>query len=355
MQAFLHSFHCLCYNRNNNYRRKDAYDKENSTLLDEQYCKKAAINKGIGMGQKLAFREMLSEINTLASENGNRLTVQQVETFFEKAQLSEEHLLLVFDYLLSQQVKVDGYYKSSILNTLEGDRTVEENSRGAEVLEENAWQVLRDDSFALYEEELEALNLFVSSEEEMELFKFTACGDESARVKLIEMNLKTVVDLAKEHMKKNLVLSDLIQEGNVGLMLSMDKLPREGNLEEYRALVKGEIHNTIEDHIKELDYFKYAEKQIEEKVKYLDSAIKNLEEELEKKISMDELSTYLEMPVTEIIDILRMAGDEIEVVEMNETSEEYEERHFKSQTHSANNHESECTHDLENHDYLDEH
>lgn len=282
------------------------------------------------MEQKLAFREMLSEIKMLASENGNRLTVQQVETFFEKAQLSEDHLQMVFDYLLSQQVKVDGYHKSSVSNTRETDSTTEENDGNVEIFEEDAWQVLKDESFTFYEKELEALDLLVSLEDEMELFKLAACGDELARAKLIEIYLKTVVDLAKEHRKENIVLSDLIQEGNVGLMLSMDKLPAESDLEGYRAFVKGEIHNIMEDYIKELDDFKYAGKQIEEKVNYLNSAIKNLEEELEKKISIDELSTYLEMPVAEIIDILRMAGDEIEVVEMNESYEDYVERHFES-------------------------
>ena len=53
--------------------------------------------------------------------------------------------------------------------------------------------------------------------------------------------------------------------------------------------------------------------EIAERVNYLNEAIQNLEEDLEHKVSLEELSAYLEMPEEEIQDILRMAGDEIEI------------------------------------------
>ena len=46
---------------------------------------------------------------------------------------------------------------------------------------------------------------------------------------------------------------------------------------------------------------------------HLNEAIHNLEEELEHKVSVDELSAYLEMPAAEIEDVLRMSGDQIEI------------------------------------------
>lgn len=52
---------------------------------------------------------------------------------------------------------------------------------------------------------------------------------------------------------------------------------------------------------------------IAKKVNHLNQAIQNLEEDLEHRVSVEELSAYLEMPVEEIKNILKMAGDEIEV------------------------------------------
>jgi RNA polymerase primary sigma factor len=52
---------------------------------------------------------------------------------------------------------------------------------------------------------------------------------------------------------------------------------------------------------------------IAEKVNHINDTVHTLEDELEHKISVDELSAYLEMPAEEIRGILRMAGDEIDV------------------------------------------
>ena len=53
--------------------------------------------------------------------------------------------------------------------------------------------------------------------------------------------------------------------------------------------------------------------KIADRANHLQEAVKNLEEDLEHKVSVDELSAYLEMPEEEIKDILRMAGEEIKV------------------------------------------
>ena len=58
---------------------------------------------------------------------------------------------------------------------------------------------------------------------------------------------------------------------------------------------------------------KKSNEGIVSRVNHLNEAIHNLEEELEHKVSVDELSAYLEMPAAEIEDVLRMSGDQIEI------------------------------------------
>ena len=55
------------------------------------------------------FQQKLTELGKLAGENGNRLTVDQVRNFFISMELSEEQYELIFAYLASRQVVVEGY------------------------------------------------------------------------------------------------------------------------------------------------------------------------------------------------------------------------------------------------------
>ena len=63
------------------------------------------------MADRLEFRSKLSSIQELAAGQGNRLTVEEIEKFFEEDSLSREQTELVCDYLLSQKVSVIGYKK----------------------------------------------------------------------------------------------------------------------------------------------------------------------------------------------------------------------------------------------------
>jgi DNA-directed RNA polymerase, sigma subunit (sigma70/sigma32) len=255
------------------------------------------------MEQKLVFREMLSEIKALAGEKENKLTLEEIKLFFEKANLDEEQLKMVLDYLHSQRVQIDGWEKQI-------DKT--ENIEEENDKKEDRTTSVKDESLLFYEEELAEIET-ISPESEKELCEEAAKGNAFAKSKLIELNLKMVRQIAQEYVGREIVLSDLIQEGNIGLMFCVEQLPLSGELEEYRKFIASYVQMAMENYIEEVDAIHFAGKQIEEKVNYLNSAIKNLEEELEKKITIEEVSTYLEMPIEEIMEIVKMAGDEIEI------------------------------------------
>jgi DNA-directed RNA polymerase, sigma subunit (sigma70/sigma32) len=255
------------------------------------------------MEQKLVFREMLSEIKKLAAEQENKLTLAEIKVFFEKANLDEEQFNMVLDYLHTQRVQIDGWEKRT-----------KEAVEGAEVMdkEEKSTSSLKDEALIFYEKELAKLEM-VSPKVEKELFERAAKGDTFAKHQVIERCLKTVRQIAEEYAQKEIILSDLIQEGNIGLILCMEQLPLSGEIKEYQDFIKKHVQMAMKNYLEEVDLLQFAGKQIEEKVNYLSAAIKNLEEDLEKKVTLEEVSTYLEMPVEEIKDILKMAGDEIEI------------------------------------------
>jgi len=78
------------------------------------------------------------------------------------------------------------------------------------------------DAYALYLQDITQARL-LTHEEEMELATRVQNGDEQARDRMIEANLRLVVSIAKKYTNRGLQFLDLIQEGNIGLMKAVDK------------------------------------------------------------------------------------------------------------------------------------
>jgi RNA polymerase primary sigma factor len=82
------------------------------------------------------------------------------------------------------------------------------------------------DSLRLYFQEIRAAKL-LTAEEEQELARQTARGDDAARKRMIECNLRLVVKVAKRYMGQGLPLLDLIEEGNIGLIKAVERFKPE--------------------------------------------------------------------------------------------------------------------------------
>ena len=92
------------------------------------------------------------------------------------------------------------------------------------LLEQGGVQI--DDPVRMYLKEIGRVPL-LSAEEEKELAERMAQGDEEAKTKLVEANLRLVVSIAKRYVGKGMFFLDLIQEGNIGLMKAVDKFDYE--------------------------------------------------------------------------------------------------------------------------------
>jgi RNA polymerase primary sigma factor len=75
---------------------------------------------------------------------------------------------------------------------------------------------------SMYLKEINRIPL-LSAEEEFALAKRVQKGDEFARKRMIESNLRFVVNVAKKYQNQGIPLVDLINEGNIGLMTALDK------------------------------------------------------------------------------------------------------------------------------------
>lgn len=265
------------------------------------------------MQEKIIFREMLSELKAYADTKNNVLSKEEIKEFFKNAHLTGEQYEFIYEYLGSQKIAVEGYQKA----VPEAEEATDKGDQAETPLQDSQ----EEDSFLnMYLEDLAASEIKeLTEEEELALFNQAAGGDAMAKSRLIEQNLKRVYDLVMEYNNTQLPKSDLIQEGNVGLILVMDALEQQKTLSDYQEYMKKEILQVLDDAEQEQKDFKHDDQQIVEQVNYLNEAIKNLEVDLERKVSLEELSAYIEMPAEEIEGILKMAGDEIELKDQGDS------------------------------------
>lgn len=242
------------------------------------------------MNDRLEFREKLGGILQKAQEKAQVLSVSEVEEYFAEDGLSREQLELICDYLLSQKVTVKGYIK-------QGGTVTEKEEQPEECYTEEEKRYL-----ARYMEEIH----MIKEEEEGErqkLFEASAAGDALARARLIELYLESVVETAKELYHKEVFLGDLIQEGNVSLMLALDEL---ASAEEAHEKIMDEVRRGMQMLIEEQTEVKRRNHTLLEKYTDLEDNIKKLKEETGRDVTIEELSAFLDMPEEEIHDILNL-------------------------------------------------
>lgn len=243
------------------------------------------------MEARAEFLKKLNGLVAVAKGQGDQITIDEVRAYFADAALTEEQLELVFDYLLAQKVVVKGYIKMT--------EAVEEKITYTE--EEEAY--LKE-----YLNDLEAFKEEKAGEKES-LFAKLIGGDASAKNRLTELYLKEVVEIAKEMYHPEIFLGDIIQEGNVGLILGMDMLADVATAHE---TIVNQVKQCIQMLIEEHAEVKSRDNKMVEKVTMLDESIKTLTEELGRKVTIDELAVYMGMTEEEIDDILRLMGEESE-------------------------------------------
>lgn len=253
----------------------------------------------VNMEQRAEFLKKLNGLLALAKEQGDQITIDEVKAYFAEAELNEEQMELVFDYLLSQKVVVKGYFKMPKEETGEAEEPISGRARYSE--EERLY-------LAEYEEDLKAFPK-ASAEEEKEICHKVLKGDQGAKQRLTELYLSKVVEIAEEMYQPEIFLGDLIQEGNLGLVLGMDMLT---DNEDVDKTLTEQIRQSIQMFIEESSELQSRDKKMVQQVQLLDESITKLTEELGRKVTIDELAVYMGMTEDEINDILRLTGEEEE-------------------------------------------
>ena len=170
----------------------------------------------------LTFEEKLDKLLETAKKKKNVLEEQEILDVFAKEELTPEKLDQIYDFLDNKKVDV---LKISSDDDMDPDLFAEEEA-GEENMENLDLSVPEgvgiEDPVRMYLKEIGKVPL-LTSEEEIELAKRMELGDEEAKKKLAEANLRLVVSIAKRYVGRGMQFLDLIQEGNLGLIKAVEK------------------------------------------------------------------------------------------------------------------------------------
>ena len=243
------------------------------------------------MNKELVFAQTLENVRKLAKEQGNCVSEEQVRDAFSELELDDNQLQMVFDYLIKHKVGIG--------QPVDPD----------DFLSDKEKDYLKD-----YLDEIEALP--VHSSGEIMAFTISAmAGESDAQNKLVEAHLKDVTEIAKLYAGQGVYLEDLIGEGNVALAMGCTMLGSLERPEEAEGMLGKMIMDAMEDYISEHLAEEKKDKKVADKVNKVLEQAKNLSEELQRKVTVEELSNETGMSQKSIEEAIKMSGNKIEYIE----------------------------------------
>ena len=179
------------------------------------------------------FVEKLKKLVELGNAKKGVLEVEEINDFFKNENLSVEQFEYIYQYLDENKIDVlrimdtDPLADDDILLDKDDDGFMEDDEEDIDL---DAIDLLEgigtEDPVRMYLKEIGTVPL-LSAEEEMELAKRKSAGDEYAKERLIESNLRLVVSIAKRYTGRGMSFLDLVQEGNLGLIKGVEKFDYE--------------------------------------------------------------------------------------------------------------------------------
>lgn len=240
----------------------------------------------------------LQKLQSYARKRKNVLEEQEIEEFFSKEALTEAECDRIYEYLERNGIDV--------LKT-EEEELPQEELDGEEVTIPEG--VGSHDPVRIYLKEIGAIPL-LSQEEETELAKRAAQGDEFAKRRLAEANLRLVVSIAKRYMGRGMQFLDLIQEGNLGLIKAVEKFEYQKGFK-FSTYATWWIRQAISRAIADQGRTIRIPVHMVETINRTIRTSRQLTQELNREPTPEEIGRAMKLPAWRIREILKTAQDPV--------------------------------------------
>ena len=262
------------------------------------------------------FSEKLVELLELAKKKKNVLEYQEISDFFKDQSLEVEQMEKVLDFLEASGVdvlRISGNDEELILD-VDDDADIEKMDDEEEIeLDKIDLSVPEgvsiEDPVRMYLKEIGKVSL-LTADEEIELAKRMEQGDEDAKKRLAEANLRLVVSIAKRYVGRGMLFLDLIQEGNLGLIKAVEKFDyRKGyKFSTYATWwIRQAITRAIADQARTIRIPVHMVETINKLIR----VSRQLLQELGREPTPEEIAEEMKMPVERVREILKISQEPV--------------------------------------------
>ncbi|MEG0013407.1 MAG: RNA polymerase sigma factor RpoD [Cellulosilyticaceae bacterium] len=246
--------------------------------------------------QKLTFKARLEQLINLAKDKKGILEQSDITDAFTDLDLDPSKIEQIYEYLEAQSIDIIGNISEIDEEENEIDFTLPEG-------------ISIDDPVRMYLKEIGKVPL-LSAEEEIKLAQRMENGDQEAKKRLAEANLRLVVSIAKRYVGRGMLFLDLIQEGNLGLIKAVEKFDyRKGyKFSTYATWwIRQAITRAIADQARTIR----IPVHMVETINKLMRVSRQLLQELGRDPQPEEIAKVMDMPVTKVREIMKISQEPV--------------------------------------------
>lgn len=262
------------------------------------------------------FGEKLKQLVAHGKKNKSILELQEINDFFSDMELDAEQMEKVYEYLEANHIDVlrvsgDGDGIEELDDVDDSDIVLaDEDDVDMEKIDLSVPDGISiEDPVRMYLKEIGKVPL-LSADEEVELAKRMAEGDEDAKKRLAEANLRLVVSIAKRYVGRGMLFLDLIQEGNLGLIKAVEKFDYHKGFK-FSTYATWWIRQAITRAIADQARTIRIPVHMVETINKLIRVSRQLLQELGREPTPEEIAAELDMPVERVREILKISQEPV--------------------------------------------
>jgi RNA polymerase primary sigma factor len=251
--------------------------------------------------------QKLKELILSAKKKKGVLNIKEIQDKLSTLDLKQEEIDKVYDYFLSKGIDVVGV---DVGEADDGPDMLDIDDSDQELdLTINENNINIDDHVRMYLKEIGKVPL-LTMEEERELALRIQNGDEEAKKKLSEANLRLVVSIAKRYVGRGMLFLDLIQEGNLGLLKAVEKFDYQKGYK-FSTYATWWIRQAITRAIADQARTIRIPVHMVETINKLLRVSRQLLQEYGREPSDEELAKEMQMPIDKVREIRKIAQEPV--------------------------------------------
>lgn len=258
------------------------------------------------------FEEKLKELVELGKKKKKVLEIQEISDFLSDLELSPEQMEKVYEYLEAMNIDVlrigsDDDLDADIDDLILAEEEEEVDMEKIDLSVPDGISI--EDPVRMYLKEIGKVPL-LSAEEEIDLARRMSEGDESAKKRLAEANLRLVVSIAKRYVGRGMLFLDLIQEGNLGLIKAVEKFDYQKGFK-FSTYATWWIRQAITRGIADTGRTIRVPVHMVETINKTLRMTRTLLQELGREPTPEEVAERLNVPVARVREVLKISRDPV--------------------------------------------